>query len=898
MAFVTLYSYQVSTYIIRTVITDTDNPTYINYYDVSGTGAGSAPSPGVQVGAPYCMTGTYDKYVYRASASSPYATYDLEHNSPYCGYVAPSCDMVERVFTVTDETDTGANDGTVNMFVVSSFAGIIYYLFNADLSVNLSNTTGYFTALAPDTYTVRAQDSNGCSIVETAIVNPFDDTIYTHYKYRLKFSDVNDLVDWEVRMFDKRNNYPNSVYPIDLDGGESPLIITQGNQDEDKTTPIISKNAKIQLWFYGETFTINEFALAPEKQWKIEVYKNAALEFQGWLIPDETQNYYRDEGYIVELTVTDGLPSLKGNIWGDGSGGNGYSTDQIQQYGLASWASLLKQCLDQLGYSYGNTSVVSSLQYNSVYRTNLWLDIGTWSDIFYDSDGNAVTTYDALSLLLTGMHLSIMQWRGRFVLVNWNDLYYIQNSLKTSQYNQAFYEFASDFSNIAATGTDVDQPIVQNIGYGQLNVPINPIQTLNYDKAYNIKTSVNFNVLALLYPNPGLEQGASVGALPLGFSYNGGTFPAGLIDTDSLGGYWSFKVQDMATPTPDVFIENSVSFPSDQVNKQINISFAWKVPEYTDGGSFDLGWVFAYTMTFIDSTSGNTYFIKPTDFKPLSYQDAAGGGSSDLDEIATPEWVLLNSAHFTEGNAFSVKGNPVRDYIGWQDYSFTTPQLPESGVGQLFFRFYPAKLVPYDSSTVPLVISPQGKTHIYFETPSITDGYYLIDNLNLTIGDYTQSTFTKYTGETHQITSVTGVPQANLKEIDSKLFTYEPNKRLAGNVMYGHDYLTAEVQNKWNYALKTGDPADRLAATITRSIARNYQRQLHMFEGDVQTEYLDFYGVFILKYFEDSIFIPYSIEMNCRLATAHVILIEITDDDQQAVYKYTPVFERNARNNS
>jgi hypothetical protein len=894
MPYVTIYSYQVNPTTIRTVIRDTGNPTFIDFNDTYGMGAGSQPSEAATL-AQSCAGTTL--YRYHAKIASPYGQVEIIPNSPICGYTPPPCDITEKTFVVTDQTEIGINDGTVNLFATSSFTGIVYYLFNADLSVNLSNTTGYFTGLPPDTYTVRAQDSNGCSIVETATVQPYDST-KTHFKYRLQFTGANGFPQWELRLYDTKNNYNNALYPVDITGAEKAVVIKQGDSNEDKTTSIISKSLEINLNCDGDIITTDEFALAPERQWRVELYKDAELDFIGWLLPDETNGEYGDSPYDITLKATDGLPSLKGNIWGDGSGGNGYSTSQIQQYGLRSWGILVKQCLDQLGYNYGNPIVLNSLQFNGSYDANLWLKIATWSDILYSSDGNSTDTYSALDLLLSGLKMSIIQWRGRFVLYNNNDLYYATNGFKTDLYNKSFYEISGDFSSVINTGANVPHPTLQQVGFKSTIEPINPPQSLNYDKGYNIQLTAKYDILSLLYENPGFEQSASVGLLPLGFAYNGGTFEAGLINTDSLGGLWSFKVQTLAPPVPDVFIENTDAFPVDQVNKQVNISFSWKVPEYTSGGSIDVGWVFAYSMTYVDSVTGHVYFIKPIDFKAISLQDVGDGHSTNYNEIAAPVWAQTDYDYFTEGHLFSVKGSPIKDYEGWQDYNFTTPQLPESQIGQLFFRFYPAKLMPYDSSTLPTAgLSQQQKTHLYVETNSSTNGYYLIDNLNLTIGDYSQSSFTKYTGETHNITAITGIPQADLKKIDNKLFTYPQNKRVAGNIFYGTDYITGQVSNLWNYSLKTNDPKDRLGATIARSIARNYQSPLYLYEGDFSADYVDFYGVFTLIGL-DGLFMPFSIEFDCVNSEGKIVLVRLEDDDQQAIYKYTPIFERNSRSNS
>jgi hypothetical protein len=890
MAFSTIYTFFSGTQQIQVIRSD-DDPTYISYNVLGPTGAPNNQPPEGQTMQVICSG--YDQYTYKAKNFIPYATFSVIPNSGSCGYTPPACDIYVQSFVVTDETAPDANDGTVNMFAISSYGGIVYYLYGSGTGLLASNTTGYFTGLAPDTYTVDAIDANPCEVQGIGTVQPFDDTTLTHYKYKMEFTSANGTITWQVRLYDMLNNYLKTDYPKEVDGAEASLILSQRNQEEDKTSAIVSKTASIVLLFDGDIFTTEEFTDAIERQWYVEVYNNDEIEFKGWLLPDETQDYYEDPSYFITLTATDGIPSLKGNTWGNGTGGNGYSTSQYQQYGLAKWADLVKQCLDQLGYDYGNVTILSSLRFNNTYSTSLWNDIGTWSDILYDGDGVALDTYSALELLLSGMKLCILQHKGKFVLVNWNDVSYALNSLKATEYNLAFYE--TDL--VSLVGTSPVAPMYQAVGIAKPIQPINPPQNLNFDKAYNIKASINFNLLALLYTNPGFEIGSIEGEIPTGFSYSTGTIVgSGLTQTDAYEGGWSFKIGTNGRAV-NVYLENNnpPGFIVDQQSKAVGLSFMWKVPYLAADPAFGkpAGYVYDVAIVFIDGTSGNAYFLETTDSQSIDYYDYNESGEEPQDAPVENKWTALLSRYFSEGDAFGVKGRPVTDNTGWNSFDVTTPQLPETGQGLFTVRLYGVKIQLFDPENYPALLSTQKKRGFYLSSDT---GYYLIDNLQITTQD-TQTTYNKQIGEVHTVTAVTSSPQADVKELDLKLFTYPTNKRVAGNVFSTTPYTDGEVSNNWNFALKTLDAPDRLPAIIAKAFARTYQRRMYIFEGDFKSPYAAFYGIFTIEKYPNKIFMPYQIDLDCRNETGHIVLIEIDDNEAQNVYKYTPVYEKSSRRN-
>ena len=873
MAFITLYSFYESGQ-IKIVIYDSDNPSYISHYEYPGTYDGSPPRPpdGTQVGGYYCQPGTFNRYTYKAKSTAPYAYYEVLPNSSFCGYSPPACDIMEVSFTVTDETGIGANDGTVNMFATSSYGGIVYYLSNgAPLD---SNTTGYFTGLAPDEYIVDAIDSNFCVARASGVVEPFD-TTKTHYKYRLEFAGIDSANDWELRLYDQRNNYDSELYPIDISGTESPVIIRMANDEEDKVTAIISKEVEINLWFTGLDFTTEEFTNAPERQWFCELYKNGVIEFRGWVLPDETQDEYADAPYVFTLKATDGLPSLKGNSWGDGSGGNGYTPSQVPQYALTKWFDMLCQCLNQLGYEYGNVIIVSSLQYDETYNANLWADIATWSDLLYDSEGIPIDTYSALETLLIGLRLQMFQYRGGFILLNWNDMYYLGNSIKFTDFLKAFYELSPTTGDVVTTGITVQQPSLQLTGYSLPVAPINPIQSLNYDKAYNIKGDVEFNILALLYNNPSFEIGAVEGELPTGFTISPANISAySHEDATAYDGSWELRVQGAlellrSGPVDLPVLQGDTQFlfmlsddrrvypPAiviDQVNKKINVSFVWRPIKYSDDENVSP----TYGIFFTDGTSGNQYLYS------TNTKNEYGSG-----------WFDTNHPH-----AFTFIDQRIDDYVAWNNFSVSTDVFPESGLGTVNFAF----TCPMRTLFFTLTEPDDGVVH--------TIDY---DQLELTLSDANDA-YSKQTGETHTLSAVT--TQAEYKEVDLKLFTYPQNKRIAGNLFTDTPYIDGDVANLWNFQLKSLDTVEGLAATVSRSIARQYARNMQKFEGDVKASYLDFYAVYLLSFYESKKFMPFSLELDCRNCTGHVVLVEIDDSDIQSVYTYRGKYQKSARRNN
>lgn len=816
------------------------------------------PVPGQQIGSSFCSGFTFVKYLY--SNLEPYATPEVETNSPTCGFVDNPCDISfvgEPV--VIAETEAGANDGKISVFAASGYTTTITYYLKQDGVTVAENTTGKFTDVEPGDYFVTADDGY-CQTSVNVNVPAFDPN-FTRFKYRMRFKSPSGFFDYDLRFYDQINVWPIAEYPKDLTGSEQPVIKLIENGSEDKTDPINATSLTINAVSNG-IFTVDEFARSTERSWKIELYKSEIIDFQGWLLPDQVTDFYTQGDYVIQLIATDGLGSLKGVDFSDLS----LFTDDVngnpvyrKLYGVQSFSYLMKIMFEHLGYDYGETRIISSLQYNLTYVSNFWKLIALWGDNFYDSNDQPVSVYDALVDVLKALKLSIVQENGHFTLFNINDLYYIDKGSKAAQYVQAFYKFNYTFNILSQSFV---YPVLQQIGYNSPHVPEGDNTEIRYDNAFGtIEANVDFDLLALLYPDPSFEIGQTIGELPFGWS-EVGSLNAYITDETSYSGLNSLKISDtrisptdILTPPATNYIYYTDGFVIDQPNKKLNISFSWKPVYFNNEGTPNV-----YYNIYLDGDNGKYYtYINPKFLTP---------GTNPWDEMPS-------SMYEPTGNVTELITD---DYQAWNQEGITTEILPTTGTIYLTFRH----------------LAFQSKDPDYDFPGGILTAY--IDDLSITTSD-ANDPYTLQIGEIHRVVNFTDFSKAQVKTVDLGFFTYPPNKRVAGNVFYGNDY-SGEVGNKWSFATQTSPVNDRLPATIIKAHGRNYQRPMYIYEGQVASETLVFMSPYTVEGKTGVIFFPFSIESDLRNGTNKVVLVEIEDSTAQFNYNYVPKYEKNARKNT
>jgi len=544
----------------------------------------------------------------------------------------------------------------------------------------------------------------------------------------------------------------------------------------------------------------------------------------------------------------------------------------IQLFGLRRFRYIFKICLQQLGYAYGDTTLLTSLTYQA-YFSNNWMNYATWVDLFYDENGIADDTYTVLDKILTSLHLQIFQHKGQFILWDINDVYYRNDSLLATKdkFTRSLIQFNSDF-NAISQGVE---PKNDYLGYNQRILPINPPQNINYDRAFNeFIGEVSLDSLSLLYTNPSFELNAVQGQTPEGLeavlatAYANYDPPTEAIASGAYLGDWQMTVlgrtvfRRVGGGAGPVYVQTdaglffSIGSPRwvhtspniimDQSNKKINISFVWRPLGFSD----EFIPVPRIGIFFTDSTSGKLWIYAGGD------KGYNGGGWFEPDF----EYGFFPCYSLTSVDDF--------DYLAWNSFNISTSRLPESGVGFVDIGVG-NMLMPFNNLD-----------------PNESDCTISYDQLIITQSDADdQYNFQK--AEKHIVNNLTQYAKAEKKEKELPLFTYPKNKRLSGNVSFGEDYITAKITNEWYFELSPEQLPNRLPANVIRRIAKNYQRPMIKWQGDIMADNIDFYAVYtVLGY--NKVFIPFAIEMDLRNSVGNITLIEIDDTPAQIAYKYQP----------
>jgi hypothetical protein len=786
--------------------------------------------------------------------TAPFAQIDSETpNSTICGF-SPSCDLAFTSVTPTRCTTPFNSDGTIVAVATTSKTGLLYSIDNINFQ-----SSGTFTGLIPASYTVYAKDDGGCNINQITTVFPYQVAI-SGEKYRMEFTTEKTELPIVVKLFDTQNQF---LSPVQLTiAGSNPLEKKYQDDNEYKFSPIIGCTVTAIVVADG-TFDPNEFIFSDERRWRIEVYEDGSLDFQGWLLPDEMTDQYQDFPYTFTMVFTDGIASLKGIDF--------YDLNNSKIYGLYPVIKVWEFCFNNLGYNIGNTHLISSLNISlAADIVDQWNKTLVWGDAFYDTNGIPDDCYTVLEKTMNGFGLRLFQHNGSFLMVSTADL----------TYNTASYSIHFDQS-FATAVLDSLTPSVQGIGLGLGNEPVNPPQNLRFDKAISILNgNVAFNAISLLNKDPSFEYGNIEGQLPVGWKNGGYGGPqAGMHKdpTKSYDGDWVFEIGNTGINPADtnafgmIFVDqNNGGYLIDQVNKKVSVSFMFR-PIIAGGGGASFMMIPVFALMFYDANNTQYWF---------------NTGDNNADMLgkwdSNPEKPFPNSIKYGVGSILttpyvSAFFNEYNLNI-YSTVSFETNGLP--GTGRLFLRICGA--VQKQSNGVIVNNSGISSEQVY------------IDNLQITLSDAVDDSVLQIS-ETHRFTNLQTFAKSQTKDIDADLYTYTQNKYLSGNVLYGTNYADAQnVLNMWSYSLGNIS-GDRLPKIIFESIARNYQRPMVIWEGDIHSDTINYFDIYSISAYNNKKFMLLSLTKQYKESINTVVAVEIDNSDFNKTYKYISKYKNNAR---
>ncbi len=342
-------------------------------------------------------------------AQFPYAIKVEEAESPTC--LPATCDLdVTTPIAFTDETGVGLEDGTITITATAS--GTIEYSINDGGTFQASNS---FTALAPGNYDVIVKDVDkenlGVTCRQSFVVTIAEFFSYVE-KYSLTFKNVKETTTWGIKIFKK--NYVGAV--IEYCASSDPLVLTMhkgaGDQiQSEKFNQIKGSSAQITL-IQNTDFEYSEFFTSDDREFQVEVTKDAVLYWKGYSLPDRfTQNYRINAKNVVQIEASDGLALLKNEDFKNTDG------SLIKEF--KSKLEAIRICLDKLdlGLPIFEAFNVYELSHNSTNNDSPY-DQTFVNTEAYITDEEAMETlncYEVLQKILFGAR--IFQSEGAWHIV-------------------------------------------------------------------------------------------------------------------------------------------------------------------------------------------------------------------------------------------------------------------------------------------------------------------------------------------------------------------------------------------------------------------------------------------------------------------------------------------------
>lgn len=226
--------------------------------------------------------------------------------------IAPVCDIeISSIYTVTPTSGPADADGQIQVSATSSNGAIQYSL---DENFSSYNTTGLFTGLYTNEYTVYARDEIGCldSITVTVPIT----TVYG-VKYVMEYSDIRHTSNnSKIEILERAYEGASS----EICGGATPFVLRYNTKADDKYNVINPSEADIEiLTEVSEQFI--ELFTYDDRKYQVKFYKyessSYVLKWMGFIVPQFYSEMYLEPPIITRVTASDNLALLDKELFVD-----------------------------------------------------------------------------------------------------------------------------------------------------------------------------------------------------------------------------------------------------------------------------------------------------------------------------------------------------------------------------------------------------------------------------------------------------------------------------------------------------------------------------------------------------------------------------------------------------
>jgi hypothetical protein len=205
----------------------------------------------------------------------------------------------------------------------------------------------------------------------------------------------------------------------------------------------------------NQNLTFDEFVLAPEQSYYVQLKKGSNIIYNGFIKPDGIQQSYVNNEWMVNIDVIDGLGAMKDLSFVQSNG--------THFTGKLSFYEVIKGCLDRTGLLMPIYSSVA-LAYDGYVGTNILKDTYVNASRYYKKDGETIMDCnEVLTSILNIFSAVITQENGVWWIYRPTDLKpnttFINNTLNTEIIVKTNYNLGSQIDNYYPHHCDANQQI-------------------------------------------------------------------------------------------------------------------------------------------------------------------------------------------------------------------------------------------------------------------------------------------------------------------------------------------------------------------------------------------------------------------------------------------------------
>lgn len=242
-------------------------------------------------------------------------------------------------------------------------------------------------------------------------------------RYKLEFDDIHVATpaSWRVEILRRDDDGVDGVYQ--LTGSDSPLMITKGDQSDDKFQSILGTEVKIGITinddipsgaapFFIRPVEPTDFFTVDETELRVDIYKDDVLKGVYFCKPDYCEYSYTAKPYYFTIIATDRIKLLDSTLVDIAAAkdGDGYISilDLLTSNGLYNTLT----CEE--------IKVINSVRYKT--ETSTLVNKKVRYELLVDDNGNAITVFESIKRIAESFGCRIFYEDGSFWMQRIEDL--------------------------------------------------------------------------------------------------------------------------------------------------------------------------------------------------------------------------------------------------------------------------------------------------------------------------------------------------------------------------------------------------------------------------------------------------------------------------------------------